>query len=62
MRTSTKCGMAIESMATEYHYLRAGEPLGQPKDRGKVLWSKEFPKPKRLESEASSEEQDVRVL
>eukprot|EP00972_Heterocapsa_arctica_P034394 5064963-Heterocapsa_arctica.AAC.1 len=41
----------IDSLATENQYIRAGEPLGQPKDGGKVLWSEDFPKPKELESE-----------
>eukprot|EP00972_Heterocapsa_arctica_P112172 16430340-Heterocapsa_arctica.AAC.1 len=51
----------IEEVATEFHYLRADEKPGKPKDVGQVIWTKDFPKPKGLEAEAGSAEQDARV-
>eukprot|EP00972_Heterocapsa_arctica_P079274 11685269-Heterocapsa_arctica.AAC.1 len=52
----------IVEVATESHYLRAGEKPGKPKAEGRVIWTKDFPEPKGLEGEAGSAEQDTRVL
>eukprot|EP00972_Heterocapsa_arctica_P008137 1189892-Heterocapsa_arctica.AAC.1 len=52
----------IEAVATEFHYLRAGEVPGKPKERGRVVWSADFPKASGLEGEASAKVQDVKVL
>eukprot|EP00972_Heterocapsa_arctica_P034041 5011471-Heterocapsa_arctica.AAC.1 len=52
----------IEAVAAEFHYLRAGEEPGKPKERGKVFWAADFPKALGLEGEASAKVQDVKVL
>eukprot|EP00972_Heterocapsa_arctica_P004002 595193-Heterocapsa_arctica.AAC.1 len=50
----------IVKVATEFHYLRAGEQPGKSKSVGQVSWESNFPEPKDLEGEAGSAEQDTK--